>query len=64
NPVGGIREKLLAALRLGLRDILLPEANRSDFAEIPDSVRKGLRVSFVSHFDQVAALLFGPVKVR
>ena len=63
-PVGGIREKLLAARRLGLRNIILPEANRRDFDEIPESVRQGLRVTFVSHFDEVAALLFGPVRLR
>jgi ATP-dependent Lon protease len=63
-PVGGIREKLLAARRLGLRNIILPEANRRDFEEIPDSVRRGLRVTFVGDFDAVAALLFGPGRLR
>jgi ATP-dependent Lon protease len=57
-PVGGIREKLLAAKRQKLRDVILPATNRRDYEEVPESIRKGLRIHFVEHFDEVAALLF------
>ncbi|HSG90269.1 MAG TPA: endopeptidase La [Pseudomonadales bacterium] len=57
-PVGGIREKLVAARRLGLRTILLPEANRRDADEVPEHVRKGLKIHFVSTLEEVVALAF------
>jgi len=57
-PVGGIREKLLAAKRQRLRDVILPAANRREYEEVPESIRKGLRIHFVESFDEVARLLF------
>jgi ATP-dependent Lon protease len=56
-PVGGIREKVVAARRTGITRLLLPEQNRKDFEELPDYVRKGLTAHFVSHYDDVFALL-------
>ena len=52
-PVGGVRDKVLAAHRAGIKTVILPEENRKDVQEIPDSVRKGLRLVFASHMDQV-----------
>jgi ATP-dependent Lon protease len=57
-PVGGIREKVIAAKRAGIKTVLLPEANRRDFDEMPDYLKPGLSVYFVSQFDEVAALVF------
>ena len=57
-PVGGIREKLIAAKRVGIREVLLPEANRGDYEELPDYIRRGIKVQFVSHFSDVVALTF------
>jgi ATP-dependent Lon protease len=57
-PVGGIREKLLAAKRQKIRHVILPEANRRDYEEVPDHIRQGLQVHFVSVFDEVAELVF------
>jgi ATP-dependent Lon protease len=56
--VGGIREKVIAAKRAGIKTVLLPEANRRDFDEMPDYLKPGLSVYFVSQFDEVAALVF------
>src|SRR3546814_6399115 len=43
-PIGGLKEKLLAALRGGLRTVIIPKDNEKDLAEIPDNVRKGLNI--------------------
>ena len=57
-PVGGIQEKVVAAKRAGLRTLILPEANRGDFEELPAHLQTGLRVHFVSDFPEVVPLLF------
>ncbi|MET0051591.1 MAG: endopeptidase La [Candidatus Thiodiazotropha sp.] len=57
-PVGGIREKVIAARRAGIRELILPEDNRSDFEEVPEHIRKGLKVHFASVFEDVVPLLF------
>ena len=57
-PVGGIREKVIAAKRVGIKKLILPEDNRRDYDELPDYVRKGMTVNFAAHFDQVRELLF------
>ncbi|MHB8571776.1 MAG: endopeptidase La [Candidatus Dormibacteria bacterium] len=59
-PVGGIREKMLAAHRLGIRRVVLPEANRPDLAEIQEKVRRQMEPVFVSHVDEVLALALEP----
>ncbi len=56
--VGGIREKVIAARRLGLSELILPDANRGDFDELPEHIREGFTVHFVSRFRDVAAHLF------
>jgi ATP-dependent Lon protease len=57
-PVGGIREKMIAARRAGIRELILPEENRGEYEEVPEHVRKGIKVHFASVFDDVAPLLF------
>jgi ATP-dependent Lon protease len=57
-PVGGIREKLLAAKRQKIRQVILPAANRRDYEEVPEHIRRGIEVHFVANFDEVAALVF------
>ncbi|MEI8144500.1 MAG: endopeptidase La [Alphaproteobacteria bacterium] len=52
-PIGGLKEKLLAALRGGLKTVLIPEENAKDLAEIPDNVKNGLEIIPVSHMDEV-----------
>ncbi|MEN6529872.1 MAG: endopeptidase La [Anaerolineaceae bacterium] len=55
-PVGGVREKILAAHRSGLRTILLPEKNEKDLVEVPKKVRDDLKIIFVKHMDEVVKL--------
>jgi ATP-dependent Lon protease len=52
-PVGGVRVKVLAAKRAGIRRVLLPEDNRKDLAEIPKQVREGLEIIFCKSADDV-----------
>ncbi len=57
-PVGGIREKVIAARRAGIRELILPADNRSDFDEVPEHIRKGLKVHFASTYEEVIPHLF------
>lgn len=59
-PVGGIREKLLAAKRSGVQKVLLPDQNRKDVDELPAYVLKGLEVRFVKHVEEVFELALEP----
>ena len=52
-PIGGLKEKLLAALRGGIKTVLIPKENEKDLAEIPDNVKKGLTIIPVAHADEV-----------
>lgn len=53
--IGGLKEKLLAALRGGIKTVLIPEENRKDLAEIPANILNGLEIIPVSHVDEVLA---------
>jgi ATP-dependent Lon protease len=52
-PIGGLKEKLLAALRGGIKTVLIPQENAKDLAEIPDNVKEGLNIIPVSHVREV-----------
>jgi len=63
-PVGGLKEKVIAAHRAGIRTVILPKENERDMHEIPENVRRALRFRFVEHMDEVLeeALLPAPAK--
>ncbi|MCZ8315075.1 endopeptidase La [Phreatobacter sp.] len=65
-PIGGLKEKLLAALRGGLKKVLIPEENAKDLAEIPDNVKNGLEIVPVARMDEVLkhALIRQPEPVQ
>src|SRR3546814_154437 len=52
-PIGGLKEKLLAALRGGLKTVLIPKDNEKDLAEIPDNVKKNLTILPMTNLDDV-----------
>ena len=54
--IGGLKEKLLAALRGGIKEVLIPKDNEKDLAEIPDNVKKGLKITPVKFVDEVFAI--------
>ncbi|TGK64687.1 endopeptidase La [Leptospira wolffii] len=59
-PIGGLREKIVAAKRVGVHKIIFPSDNRPQLDEIPDYVKKGMEFFPVSRYEEVARLLFDP----
>ncbi|MBN7770691.1 endopeptidase La [Marinobacter daepoensis] len=58
-PVGGIREKVIAARRQKISNLILPEANRGDYEELPDYLKEGISVNFAKHYNDVFQVCFG-----
>jgi ATP-dependent Lon protease len=58
--VGGIKEKVLAASRFGIKHIILPDQNKTDWLEVPEEVRKKLDVHFVRHISELLPLALRP----
>jgi ATP-dependent Lon protease len=59
-PVGGIKEKLLAAHRAGITEVLVPARNEPDLEEVPKDIRDAMRIHLISRVDQVLALVLDP----
>ena len=57
-PIGGVREKVIAARRQKIYELILPEANRGDFTELPEYLKEGITVHFAKRFNDVAKVLF------
>jgi ATP-dependent Lon protease len=52
-PIGGLKEKLLAALRAGIKTVIIPKDNEKDLAEVPDNVKSGMTIVPVSNVGEV-----------
>ena len=65
-PIGGLKEKLLAALRGGIKTVIIPKDNEKDLVEIPDNVKKGMRIVIASTADDVLreALVRQPIPIE
>src|SRR3954451_3648826 len=59
-PVGGIKEKLLAARRAGITTVILPKLNEKDRSEVPEYATRGMTLHFVSHVEEVLRLALEP----
>jgi ATP-dependent Lon protease len=59
-PIGGLKEKVLAAHRIGIHTVLIPEDNQPDVADIPADIRKRITFKFVKTMDEVIALALLP----
>ena len=59
-PIGGVKEKLLAAHRIGVTTIILPRENEKDLADVPKNVLDALRVELVGHIDEVLKIALVP----
>ncbi|MBC8519310.1 MAG: endopeptidase La [Gammaproteobacteria bacterium] len=57
-PIGGVREKTIAARRQNIKELIFPAENKNDFEELPDYIREGINPHFVAHFDEVAEIVF------
>src|ERR1700749_4640828 len=55
-PIGGLKEKLLAAHRQGIREVVLPADNERDLPDIPENIRKDMKLHFVNSMDEVLNL--------
>jgi ATP-dependent Lon protease len=55
-PIGGLKEKLLAALRAGIFEVILPKANEKDVSELPDNIKNSMKLHFVDQMDEVLQL--------
>ena len=52
-PIGGLKEKLLAALRAGIKEAIIPKENEKDLADVPENIRGQMKIHFVENMDQV-----------
>lgn len=60
-PIGGVKEKVLAAHRAGIKVVILPEENRKDLEDVPEKVRKVMEFHFVSRIEEVLKLALLPL---
>jgi len=58
-PIGGVKEKLIAARRSAVKVVIFPDDNQRDYEELPSYLKKGLKVHFVKHYDEVFKIAFG-----
>ena len=58
TAIGGVKEKVIAALRSGIKDVILPEENRKDLEDIPEELQQDLTFHFVKTFDEALDILF------
>ncbi len=57
-PIGGVKEKTIAARRVGITALIFPKENKKDFDELPDYIKKGIKANFVDYFDEVLSIAF------
>ena len=57
-PIGGVKEKTIAAKRAGVKTVIFPFENKKDYDELPEYIRKGLRAHFVNYFDEVLDIVY------
>jgi Lon-like ATP-dependent protease len=60
--IGGVKEKTIAAKRSGVKTIIFPAANKSDWEELPDYIREGISPAFVEWYDQIFEIVFPDTK--
>jgi len=63
-PIGGVKEKVLAALRAGITTVLLPARNQRDLEDIPADAREQLKIEWLEHIDMAIQLALVPVPVQ
>jgi ATP-dependent Lon protease len=59
-PVGGLKEKIYAAHRAGLKQVIIPKKNKNDLAELPNKLKKEIQITLLDNIDQVIQLVLFP----
>ena len=57
-PIGGIKEKTIAAKRAKVKMIIFPLENKKDYDELPEYIKKGLKAKFINYFDEIIDIVF------
>ncbi|MGL6114426.1 MAG: S16 family serine protease, partial [Cetobacterium sp.] len=57
-PIGGVKEKAIAAKRVGISELILPKDNEKDFERLQDHIKEGIKVNYVDYFDDVLKFAF------
>ena len=57
-PIGGVKEKTIAARRVGIKEIIFPKDNENDFLELPDYIKEGLKTHFIDYFDELLTIAY------
>jgi len=63
-PIGGVKEKTIAARRIGISELIFPEDNRRDFEDLPDYIKEGISAHFVDRFDDVLQVAYAEKEVE
>lgn len=63
-PIGGVKEKLVAARRSGVTTLIFPKDNERDYDELPEYIKKGISIHFVEHYDEVFRIAFPDLKMH
>ena len=63
-PIGGLKEKMLAAMREGMTEVIIPEKNKTVFQELPVSIRRNLKAHFVKEYNEVFKIMFDEVRIN
>jgi len=63
-PIGGVKEKVLAARRAGIKRVILPQGNKKDLRELPDHVRQEMQFHFVERVEDVLSLIIPGLQIR
>ena len=58
HPVGGVREKVVAAIQAGMTHVALPEGNRADFELLPDYITENIQVHYLTYYLEILPLVF------
>jgi ATP-dependent Lon protease len=56
--IGGVKEKLIAAKRVGVKKVIVPESNRSDVEDLEDYVKEGIEIYFVNWYEDISKIIF------
>jgi ATP-dependent Lon protease len=63
-PIGGVKEKVLAARRSGIKRVILPQGNKKDLRDLPDHVRQEMHFNFVDRVEEVLSIVIPNIKVK